>query len=190
MRKGRLRTLAWIHLFAALTSLMGGCGYRMGEVTPDVGPTGASGIRIVVPIFENLTFEPLLERQATDAIKEELITRGWNVVNRAKEADAVLRGKILAFELIPLSLDPAGQVEEYRVHLTVSMVLTTPPPSSRLIWSESAWEENSDFRASSDAALQRINEDRSIREACGRLAVRLSQKLTTLSVSSPAQGSK
>ena len=190
MRKGRLRTFAWIHLFAALTCLMVGCSYRMGEVSPDIGPSGASGIRIVVPIFENLTFEPLLERQAADAIKEELITRGWNVVNRAQEADAVLRGKILAFELIPLSLDPQGQVEEYRVHLTVSMVLTTPPPSSRLIWSESAWEETSDFHASNDPAVQRINEDRSVREASRRLAVRLSRKMTTLSISSPAPGSK
>ncbi|HET6369585.1 MAG TPA: LptE family protein [Nitrospiria bacterium] len=190
MRNARLRILAWIPFLAALASLMGGCGYRMGEVTPDIEPSGASGIRIVVPIFENLTFEPLLERQAADAIKEELITRGWNVVNRAQDADAVLRGKILAFELIPLSLDPQGQVLEYRVHMTVSMVLTTPPPSSRLIWSESAWEENSDFRASSDPAVQRINEDRSIREACGRLGVRLSRKMTTLSISSPAPGSK
>jgi outer membrane lipopolysaccharide assembly protein LptE/RlpB len=181
MRKRGFPIFAWFCLLAVTLPLWGGCGYRMGRVAPGVGPEGA-GKRIAVPIFENLTFEPLLERQTVDAIKEELITRGWNVVNRPQEADAVLKGKITLFELIPISLDPQSQVAEYRVHLAASLTLETPPPSVRVIWKEADWEGTAEFSAASDTSLQRANEDRAIREASRRLAVRLSRRLASLTI--------
>jgi outer membrane lipopolysaccharide assembly protein LptE/RlpB len=188
MRKAGRRL--WVCVFPVVF-LLASCGYRLG---PPVSPLpagagqGEGGKRIAVPVFENLTFEPLLEQRAIGAVKEELIAQGWGVVNSPERADVVLKGKINGFDLTPLSLDSSGQVLEYRVRLAGLFTLESGVPG-RAVWKESPLEATAEFFASADAATQRTNEDRAIREASRRLAILLSRRLSVVRLSnSPSPG--
>lgn len=158
---------------------LGGCGYRLGPSEP-TSPRASSGTQaIAVPVFENLTFEPLLERTTTEAIKETLITQGWSTVNDPKEADFLLSGTVTGFELIPLSLDSDSRVVEYRVRVSVSLNLEEVR-SQKVLWHGLPWEGTAEFLASNDTAMQRTREDRAIREAGRQMASRLTHRLSAL----------
>jgi outer membrane lipopolysaccharide assembly protein LptE/RlpB len=177
MRKTGRRFLVWV---LPVFFLLGGCGYRLGTGLGE--GQGEAGKRIAITVFENLTFEPLLEQRAVGAVKEELIAQGWGVVNSPEGADVVLKGKINGFELTPLSLDPSGQVLEYRVRVVGLFSLESGAPA-RAVWKDAPLEATAEFFASADAAIQRTNEDRAIREASRKLALLLSRRLSVVRLS-------
>jgi len=159
--------------------LIGGCGYQLAGAPRSSTVIGGASGKVSVGVFDNATFEPLLERQTTDAIKHELLIEGWQIVNDSSLADLVVRGKVAGFELIPLSLDPFSNILEYRVRITVSLSVEDPK-EKKTLWKATAWEATAEFVAANDATVQRTNEDRAIREASGRLALDLVHRLSTL----------
>lgn len=74
--------------------------------------------------FENLTSEPALSREVSEAVREALESRlGLRQAGEAT-ADAVVRGRIVRYETgIPLSFVPGQQIEVTRrqVQLTVDV---------------------------------------------------------------------
>jgi len=162
--------------------LLGGCGYQLAGAPEPSSPGDHSRQSIAVPVFENRTFEPLVERQTTDAIKEELLIQGWPLVNDPSQADLVITGKVVAFSLNPLSLDLESNILEYRVLLTLNLTLENTR-LKQTIWKAAPWEGSAEFLASNDAGQQRVNEDRAIREASRRVALDLSHRLSALSLS-------
>ena len=84
------------------------------------------GIRTVaVPTFVNETTEPLLEAEITRAVIAEIQRDGALRIVAAGEADAVLKGRIRAFTMNPVSYtrDDALRAEEYRIILTAAYTL-------------------------------------------------------------------
>lgn len=170
--------LALLVLFTAL--IVEGCGYRMEHMAQHDISHRNVGKRIAVPLFENLTFEPLLERQTVDAVKEELMVQGWVPVNHPEEADMILRGKVTAFERIPLSLDQDSRVVEYRVRLSLNLTLEEPR-TNKILWKDAPWNTTAEYLASNNTQVERANQDRAIREASRRLAIRLAHQLSAAS---------
>jgi len=96
MRKSLILTLA-------ATSLCFGCGYRVANRTDALPKT----IHVIaVPALVNATTSYRIEQKLTSAtIHEFLAVTPYKITSEPTEADAVLRGKVLTLEAVPLLFD-------------------------------------------------------------------------------------
>lgn len=146
------------------------CGYqfvgRASTLPPEVR-------RIAVPTFENQTFEPLLDERLTDAVKKAFIAYPrLEVVNSASESDAVLKGKILTFLLVPLSFNSFNEAAEYRVKIQADIELQDSR-NQKILWQDKKMETMAEYIVIEDPvnptrvdlARTRDAEDRAIAEA-------------------------
>jgi outer membrane lipopolysaccharide assembly protein LptE/RlpB len=83
-----------------VVSILSGCGYRVagrGEALPKTIHV------IAVPAIENRTSSYRIEQRLTAAtIHEILMHTNYKAVSMPENGDAVLRGKVLALEAVPL----------------------------------------------------------------------------------------
>jgi len=137
--------------------------------------------KIAVPLIENTTFEPLLDERLTEAIKKGFMARPrLQVVNSTSEANAVLKGKIIAFRLVPLSFDPQNQAAEYRVKILADFALQDVR-DQKILWQEKMMETTAEYfviqdsadPTRADIARTRDAEDRAVAEAAKVLAENL-----------------
>ncbi len=105
-------------VLAALALLLGGCGYY------STSSRTAKDIKsVAVPFFENMTTEPNLEIIVTEKIIDNLVSDNTLSVRDASVADAVLEGRIVAFQNAPFSFNRDLNAEEYRVMISVEATL-------------------------------------------------------------------
>jgi outer membrane lipopolysaccharide assembly protein LptE/RlpB len=92
---------------ALLAVLLGsGCGYHVAGKS-DALPKAIHVI--AVPALENKTTSYRIEQKFTSAtIHEFLVRTSYRVVSNPENADAVLRGKVLSIEAVPLTYDTAS----------------------------------------------------------------------------------
>lgn len=95
------------------------CGYGLSGLGKQVP---ANIKTVVIPDFENKTTRIEAEQFVTFAIKDEFIRRSelQLAANRAN-ADAILEGKILAFDVTPISMTGDASANLYRVTITLSV---------------------------------------------------------------------
>ncbi|MBI3804843.1 MAG: hypothetical protein HY282_13890 [Nitrospirae bacterium] len=147
-----------------------GCGYSAAN-----HPTVDPGREISIPIFENGTFEPLLEQRVTESFKETFLRRGWKVTGKRDQPVMRLSGRVFVFERIPISLALNAQAQEYRIRIGFEYTLLLPnsdPPKQKEIA-----EATAEYIARPDPLTDRAAEDRAIREAAKRLAERVADRL-------------
>jgi outer membrane lipopolysaccharide assembly protein LptE/RlpB len=87
--------------------LLSGCGYHVSGRSDSLPKT----IRVIaVPALENKTTSYRIEQKLTAAtIHEFLAKTNYRVVSDPGNADAVLHGKVLSVEAVPLLFDTASQ---------------------------------------------------------------------------------
>lgn len=91
----------WVAML--VTGLLGGCGYRVAGRS-DALPKSIHVI--AVPAMENKTSSYRIEQKLTAAtIHEFLAKTSYRVVSDPANSDAVLRGKVLSLEAVPLLFD-------------------------------------------------------------------------------------
>ncbi|HLG21199.1 MAG TPA: LptE family protein [Candidatus Manganitrophaceae bacterium] len=156
--------------FFLLLFLLAGCGYHRG-IRADALPHRP----IAIPVFENGTFEPLVEKRVHEIFKETFMTRGWNVVAEDGQAPLVLSGKINRFDRTPVSLNLSGQAQEYRLKIGLAFSLREKGGNPA---AESTAEGSAEYIARSDAGEDRAAQDRAIREAGRRLAEQVADLLS------------
>ncbi len=156
--------------FLLLTSLLG-CGYHLAGSGVDLPPEAKT---IAVPTMQNLTFEPALESVVTKYIREEFLSASrLKLIQSAGEADLLLKGTILNFNLIPISFDrDRSVVLEYRVKIDVDVRLEESA-SSKIIWEDPFFESTAEFFVREDTSTTRVAQDRAIAEASKHLAENL-----------------
>ncbi len=80
------------------------CGYHLAgkaDTLPDNIQT------IAIPAFTNATTEFKIEQYLTQAVVREFISRTrYSVVSDENNADALLRGTVVTFDVIPQNFDP------------------------------------------------------------------------------------
>jgi outer membrane lipopolysaccharide assembly protein LptE/RlpB len=170
--------------FFLLLALLSGCGYQAGM---DHGLTdfdhvrdpGSSGQTIAIPLFENATFEPLLEKRISQIFKETFIARGWEVRSDPGRADLVLEGRISRYHRAPVSLNPQGQAREYRIQIGLKVHLQQSGEKRFETSPETSYEESAEYLARADAKASRSAEDRAIREVGRKMAEKLADLLLT-----------
>jgi hypothetical protein len=128
----------------ALALALGGCGYGLRGHLPEHIKT------VGVPIFLNRTYEPGVEALLTRAVVEAFSTNGRLRVVRPEEADAVLDGEVTDYQVVAIAFDPAANVRQFRLVVTLSLTFRDVRRQT-VLFRESAFSERSDFRVAGSA---------------------------------------
>jgi outer membrane lipopolysaccharide assembly protein LptE/RlpB len=156
-------------MFAAVGGLLiAGCGYSLRGNLPDHIKT------IAVPVFVNRTQEPAVEDLMTRAVVDAFTTNGRLKVVRPENADAVLEGEVVGYQLQPLALDPSANVREYRLVVTLNLRLREVRTDETL-FAERGVQEKADFRTA-ETSVNLTRESGALRQAAtdiGRAVVTL-----------------
>ncbi len=121
-----MKNVKFIALLLVFT-LLYGCGYHVAG-----RGTRIAGIeRLAIPVFKNLTQKPDIESIMTTAVVDEFV----NIVKIVdkKDADAVLRGIVESYRLVPISYSQRDVVNEYRLRVVFQFELRGAK-DGRLIW--------------------------------------------------------
>jgi outer membrane lipopolysaccharide assembly protein LptE/RlpB len=107
-RRGALAILALLPLAA-------GCGYSWrGTLPPHIRTVG-------VPVFANRTQWPNIESALTTAVASAFATDGRLTVVRPENADAILEGEIVNYQVTVIAFDSNANPQQYRLFVTVNV---------------------------------------------------------------------
>jgi len=117
-------------------------------------------------------------------VVEEFMTDGRLKVMSPEEAELALRGKIVKYEVTPLSYNSQSYVQQYRVHLVVDASLEDLR-SKKVIWQEKGIQSSfiSDYTVSFGAASKadiratKVAKDAAIKQASQDMAWTLRSKV-------------
>jgi outer membrane lipopolysaccharide assembly protein LptE/RlpB len=150
--------------------MLGGCGYHVAGKSDSL----PQAIRVIaVPALENKTMSYRIEQKLTAAtVHEFLVKTKYKVVPDAGDADAVLRGKVLSVEAVPLLFDTASQ-RATTMLVTVKCEVTFTETSTQKVLYHSEnflfrneYEISTDipsFFGEQDPALDRLAQDFAMR---------------------------
>ncbi len=94
------RWLATLELAAVVALALAGCGYHVAGHSSALPKTVHT---IAVPALENKTSSYRIEQRLTSATVHEFLARThYRIVSNPTDGDAVLRGKVLSLEAVPL----------------------------------------------------------------------------------------
>lgn len=135
-------------LACALSLSLTGCGYSLagrGSFLPEYIRT------IAVPLFENLTAVPDVDRVLTERVMQEFIGRGrYKVVSERTGADAVLVGAITGIDFRPAALTVQQQASRYALVLT-ARVEFRDLKQDKVLWQNPAIQFREEFELTNTA---------------------------------------
>lgn len=144
------------------------CGY-----SPN--PTLSSDIkRVYIPTFENETGQYGIEQDLTEVVAEAFTTDNRLTVVSERDADVMLRGVIVRYEKGALTFDRAATVDEFRVSISISVVLEDLR-EGKILWEDdtmNAWEA---YNETEEGA---VNED----EATARVMITLANDIVSRTI--------
>jgi outer membrane lipopolysaccharide assembly protein LptE/RlpB len=156
---------AW-YAFTLLALTPGGCGYRFAGRT-DALPAGVHVI--AVPALENATTSYRIEQRLTSATVHEFLARTpYKVVSNPSDGDAVLHGKVVSLDAVPLLFDTvSGRATTMLVTVKCEVTLKQTSTEKVLYHSDnfifrSEYEISTDvtsFFEEQDPALDRLARD-------------------------------
>jgi outer membrane lipopolysaccharide assembly protein LptE/RlpB len=158
----RAITLASVAIALALS----GCGYHLTGRTNSLPPS----IHVIaVPALENATTSYRIEQKLTSATVHEFLAKTpYKVVSDPAGGDAVLRGKVVSLEALPLLFDTvSGRATTMLVTVKCSVTLTQTTTDKVLYHTDnfmfrSEYEISTDvksFFGEQDPALDRLAND-------------------------------
>jgi outer membrane lipopolysaccharide assembly protein LptE/RlpB len=119
-------------LAAALVAAViaaGGCAYTLSSVLPAHLKT------LAIPVFENKTVEFRLSEDVTEAITNAFIADRRLRIGRERDADAVLRGSVLAYKNQVFGYTTQERATQYEVVLVVQVTFRDQV-KNRILWKE------------------------------------------------------
>lgn len=96
-----------------------GCGYGLVGTSVSLPEHIKT---VAVPIFVNKTSQYNVEGIITNAFIDEFISSGKLKTKEKKEANAVLEGEVVSYQVNPLSYDTNGAVLEYRLKISINIL--------------------------------------------------------------------
>ena len=123
-----------------------GCGYQLAgrlSLPPHIKT-------VAVPIFQNKTSEPDIEKVITEAVIERIQSLGQLRITTVDRADAILYGTVDGYKpRISLAFDKDFQVKEYRLRITAQVELKSVK-SDQLIWGKRKLVAKSEYLVKED----------------------------------------
>ncbi len=110
----------WIGLLLSLT--LWGCGYQMaGRGTTQLPPHLKT---IAVPVFDNNSGEPTIQRPFTEAVRRAFITDGrLRLVNNKGDADLMVTGNLTKYWIRAVAFNNLDVAIEYWVYLEADILV-------------------------------------------------------------------
>ncbi len=102
-------------LTVLLAVLVAGCGYSTSGNLPNHIKS------VAVPVFKNKTQEPAVENTITAAVVNAFTTSGKLKVVPADQADAILEGEVVGYDVQTVSVDQRINVRQYRLVVTLNL---------------------------------------------------------------------
>ncbi|MCX7973963.1 MAG: LPS assembly lipoprotein LptE [Candidatus Aminicenantes bacterium] len=158
-----LKNFLRILFFFLISSFFINCGYHLRGTGTALPP---SIKKIYVPVFKNLTTRYELDLKLTQAVINELITRGkLELVGEAEKADALLLGEITSFQVAPLAFTGKDTADKYNITI-VAKIIFRELRSQQVLFSHPAFvyveeyevPEGTDFESMEAEALARVAE--------------------------------
>jgi outer membrane lipopolysaccharide assembly protein LptE/RlpB len=120
-----MKRIFWrrVAVMAATIGGLSGCGYHVAGRTNALPPS----IHVIaVPALENATTSYRIEQKLTAATVHEFLAKTpYKVVSNPLEGDAVLRGKVVGLEAVPLLFDTvSGRATTMLVMVKCEVTLT------------------------------------------------------------------
>ncbi len=153
-----------ILLLVSLTA----CGYQLAG--RGAGTGSASGkYKVFVRMFRNDSYEPLVEKDVTAALKEEIAIDGRWMLTDEGDADILVNGKVRKVDLEPLSYDPQERILEYRLIMHTD-VKVSDIKTKKVIWKKNNFTSYADYRVTVDVTKSKIRKEEAIKYASKRFA--------------------
>lgn len=124
---------------ALMLATLAGCGYSLRGTLPDHVRT------VAVPVFANKTSEPAVENLLTQAVVQAFSTNGRLRVVKPEEADAILEGEVVGYEIQALAFDPRAAIRQYRLVVTMNLRFRDVRRKT-LLFEQARFQEKADFR--------------------------------------------
>lgn len=156
---------------AVVLAALGGCGYSLRGNLPDHIKT------VAVPVFANKTAEPAIENFLTRAVVQAFSTNGRLRVVKPAEADSVLEGEVVGYEIQALAFDPRADIRQYRLVVTMNLRFRDVRRNT-LLFEQARFQEKADFRVVGVVA-QTISREESALQAA---AVDIARTIVSLAV--------
>ena len=151
-----------------LVLLFPSCGYHLDGY----GSALPSHIRtIAIPVFKNVSSQPNIHRDATDAIRKKFITDARLKLVGSSTADLLLRGTITDYQLRAVSFSGKDVAEEYIVRLGVQ--IETYDQVKKKILLNQKFTTQWDYRATSNIINSESARFAALKEAYDDLAAQL-----------------
>ncbi len=143
----RSRVLGFVML-AALGSP--GCGYHIAGHSSTLPKT----IHVIaVPAIENKTTSFRLEQKLTAATVHEFLAKtSYRIVSNPEDADAVLRGKVLSLEAVPLLFDTATGAATTMLVTVKCEVTFTERATQKVLYHSDSFVFRNQYEISADTA--------------------------------------
>ncbi len=110
----------WLGLLLSLT--LWGCGYQMAGRGTSQLPLHLN--TIAIPVFENNSPEPTIQRPFTEALRRAFITDGrLRLVNNKAEADLVVTGTLTNYWIRAVAFDANDVAIEYWVYIEADVLV-------------------------------------------------------------------
>jgi outer membrane lipopolysaccharide assembly protein LptE/RlpB len=157
--------------FATITITVSGCGYHVAGRT-DALP---SGIHVIaVPALVNATTSYRIEQKLTSATVHEFLAKTpYKVVSNPADGDAVLSGKVVSLEALPLLFDTvSGRATTMLVTVKCEVTLTQTS-NQKVLYHTDSFVFRSEYEISTDVASFFGEQD----PALDRLAKDFAQRL-------------
>ena len=164
-----MKTRALLPVLGAV--LLAGCGYSFRGNLPDHVKT------VAVPVFGNKTPEPAIENFLTQAVVEAFATNGRLRVVTPENADAILEGEVVGYEIQTLAFDPRASIRQYRLVVTMNLKFRDVKRNA-LLFEQPRFQEKADFRVVGAVSQTISREESALRAA----AVDIARSIVSLAV--------
>ncbi len=140
------------------TVLLAGCGYSLRGNLPGHLKT------VAVPVFRNRTATPAVENFLTQAVVDAFSTNGRLRVVRPEDADSILEGDVVGYELASIAFDPNANVRQYRLIVTMNLRFRDVRRNA-VLFQRNGYQERADFRVPGTVAETIAQEETALRAA-------------------------
>ena len=168
--------LSSVMILVTLVAVLSSCGYH---TTPVGGIVPENVKTIAIPVFINSTNEPYVDVEITRAVVEEFLTDGRLQVVSLETADVVMLGRVVRFDLTPMSYTVDSYVQQYMANISVNVSIEEAK-SHKVLWQENGLSTVfvSTYPVSiGDITATKIAKDGAIKNACKDVASTLRSRV-------------
>jgi outer membrane lipopolysaccharide assembly protein LptE/RlpB len=156
---------------ACLVAALAGCGYSTKGNLPNHIKS------VAVPVFKNKTNQPAIESTITAAVVNAFNFSGKLKVVPAGQADSILDGEVVGYDVQTVSVDQRINVRQYRLVVTFNLQFRDVR-QGEMLFRQEGLQERADFVVPFDVSATISREEGAVRLA----AVEIGRRIVNLVV--------